>query len=291
MSIIAFTTDSNCGLSLEDSKKYGIAIIPMPFYINGKDYFENINLSQEEFFRFLDDPATELSTSAPSPGDTLECWSNLLKEYDEVVHVPMSMAMSSSYSTSAALAEEFGGRVQVVNNQRISVTQRSSIFDGMRLAEAGYDAKSIKERLEEEGLLSSIYIMVDNLKYLKKGGRVTPAAALIGTVFQIKPVLQIQGDKLDAFAKCRGQKAAKATMLEAIKKDLDVRFAEYTKAGQMEIAYSYSGTDMEPVNAWVEEIKAAFPGYELHGDPLSLNVSCHIGAGALAITCQKVIRP
>ena len=287
MQHIAIVTDSNSGITQKAAEELGVFVVPMPFTINGTNYFEDINLTQEEFYRHLDDPSVELSTSQPSPGDLIELWEKILSEYESLVYIPMSSGLSSSCGTAISLSSDFDGRVQVVDNRRISVTQRSSVLDAMTLAKAGESASTIKRILEEEAANSSIYIMVDSLKYLKKGGRITPAAALIGSVLSLKPVLQIQGDKLDAFAKCRGQKAAKATMIEAVQDDLHKRFEGYTKSGKMKICYSYSGTDMEPVNAWVEEIKAAFPGCEPHGDPLSLSVSCHIGPGALAITCQK----
>ena len=289
MQKIAIITDSNSGITQKTGKEMGISVIPMPFYINGELHFEDIDLTQEGFYEALQDPTVDVSTSQPSPADVTELWTELLKDHEEIVHIPMSSGLSSSCETAVALAADFDGRVQVVNNQRISVTQRQSVVDAMKLRDAGCSAAEIRQTLEDEKFESSIYIMVDNLKYLKKGGRITPAAALIGSVLNLKPVLQIQGEKLDAYAKCRGLKAAKHTMIEAIRKDLAGRFARRVEEGCMSIHFSYSGVDLDPVNEWVREIKEAFPTYTIEGDPLSLSISCHIGPGALAITCEKFV--
>jgi DegV family protein with EDD domain len=217
-----------------------------------------------------------------------ELWKNLLKEYDEIVHIPMSSGLSNSCETAMALAQDFDGKVQVVNNQRISITQRQSVLDALELVKAGRNAAQIKEALEWEKMESSIYITLETLKYLKRGGRITPAAAAIGTVLNLKPVLQIQGEKLDAFAKVRGKKPAKRAMLKAIKTDFDTRFAQYVQSGQMCLMAAYAGNP-EEAEEWKHEIEEAFPGYEIHMDPLSLSVACHIGYGALAIACAKSV--
>ena len=289
MSKIAIVTDSNSGITQQAGKEMGISVLPMPFYINGQLHFEDIDLTQEQFYEALQDPNADVTTSQPAPGDVTDLWKKLLEDHDSVVHIPMSSGLSSSCETAQALSAEFDGRVQVVNNQRISVTLRRSVVDAMNLRDAGRSASEIREILEDEKFNSSIYIMVDNLKYLKKGGRITPAAALVGSVLNLKPVLQIQGEKLDAYAKCRGLRAAKNTMLEAIRTDMTGRFASFTENGEMSIHYSYSGVDMAPVEEWVGQIREAFPGYTIEGDPLSLSISCHIGPGALAITCEKNI--
>ncbi|MBQ4522390.1 MAG: DegV family protein [Lachnospiraceae bacterium] len=280
MSKIAIVTDSNSGITQEQGKQLGISVIPMPFEINGKQYFEDINLSQEEFYELLEDGA-DISTSQPSPETVLSLWDNLLKEYDEIVHIPMSSGLSGSCGTAMGLALDYEGKVQVVNNQRISVTLRQSVMDAMELVKQGKTAAQIKEILEQEKFESSIYITLDTLKYLKKGGRVTPAAAALATLLKIKPVLQIQGEKLDAFAKARTVKQAKSIMMESIKKDMEERFGEKV---YIEMAYT---KNLDAALEFKKEVEAYFPGYEVYMDPLSLSVSCHIGPGALAVAVTK----
>lgn len=202
---IAIVTDSNSGITQDEGRSLGVFVLPMPFYINEVMYLEGITLSQDEFYERLQKDET-ISTSQPSPGEVCGMWDNLLKEYDEIVHIPMSSGLSASCETAMGLARDYDGKVQVVDNQRISVTQRQSVLDAIALAEAGKNASEIREILEAEKLESSIYITLETLKYLKKGGRITPAAAAIGTVLNLKPVLQIQGDKLDAYSKVRGKK-------------------------------------------------------------------------------------
>lgn len=283
MNKVIIVTDSNSGITQREAAEMGIRVVPMPFFINDIQHFEDIDLSQGEFFRKLAEGA-DVSTSQPSPADVIELWESLLKEYDEIVHIPMSSGLSNSCETAIMLSREFNDRVWVVNNQRISVTQRQSVLDALELAEAGKSGRQIKEILEREKLESSIYIMVDTLKYLKKGGRITPAAAAIGTVLNLKPVLQIQGEKLDAYAKVRGWKAAKKTMLNAIEKDLNERFADVKE--QMVLGMAYTCTK-EEAQEWKQEIMDRFPGYDIVEGPLSLSVACHIGPGAMAVTCMK----
>lgn len=226
MGNVAIVTDSNSGISQAEGKELGIYVIPMPFLVDGKLYFEDVDMNKEQFYHFLENDA-DLSTSQPSPGDVMDLWDKLLKEYDEIVHIPMSSGLSASCSTAMGLARDYDGKVQVVDNQRISVTMQQSVMDAKHLVAAGKSAAQIKEILEKEALESSIYLMVDTLKYLKKGGRITPAAALLGSALNLKPILQIQGDKLDAYKKVRGVKAAKKNMLEAMKKDVEGRFSDY----------------------------------------------------------------
>ena len=285
MSKTAIITDSNSGITQSRGKKLGIYVLPMPFFIDGELFLEDISLTQEQFYERLG-ADSDISTSQPSPGDVMELWEKLLKEYDEIVHIPMSSGLSNSCDTAVSIAEEYGGRVQVVNNQRISVTQEQSVYDAMTLRDRGMSAREIREVLEREKFQSSIYITVDTLKYLKKGGRVTPAAAAVGTVLNLKPVLQIQGEKLDAFAKVRGWKAAKRTMLNAIEKDLTGRFADVKDDMVLGMAYTCSS---EEAQEWKQEITERFPGYEIVEGPLSLSVACHIGPGAMAVTCMKKI--
>ena len=283
---VAILTDSNSGITQNCAKALGISVLPMPFYINDELFYEDITLTQEEFYRHLEDDA-EIHTSMPVVGEVLDRWDSLLKDYDEVVYIPMSSGLSSSCATAKTLAEDYDGRVQVVDNQRISVTQRQSVLDAVRLAELGYDAAGIKEYLEKTKFDSSIYIYVPTLKYLKKGGRVTPAAAALGTLLRIKPVLQIQGEKLDAFAKCRTMKASKTTMLKAIEDDIRDRFALEGEPDKYWISGAYSGARDEEVEQWVSEIQEVYPGKQIIMQPLSLSVSCHIGPGALAVTVSK----
>ena len=284
MGKVAIVTDSNSGITQEESKKLGIHILPMPFYINGELFYEDITLSQEEFYKKLAEDA-EISTSQPSPGDVMDLWEELLKKYDEILYIPMSSGLSSSCDTAMGLAMEFEGKVRVVNNQRISVTQRQSVLDAIEMAEKGMSVQEIEEVLMREKLESSIYVTVDTLKYLKKGGRITPAAAALGTLLRIKPVLQIQGEKLDAFAKARTVKQAKRIMLDAIHKDIETRMGGEVNMDNLHIAAAY--TPGEGVEQWLEEIRREFPDKEIIVDPLSLSISCHIGPGALAVTVTK----
>lgn len=281
----AIVTDSNSGITQSRGKELGIYVLPMPFFIDGELFLEDISLTQEQFYERLG-ADSEISTSQPSPGDVMELWEKLLREYDEIVHIPMSSGLSNSCETAMSIAAEYDGKVQVVNNQRISVTQEQSVYDAMKLRSQGKTAREIREVLEREKFQSSIYITVDTLKYLKKGGRVTPAAAAIGTVLNLKPVLQIQGEKLDAFAKVRGWKAAKKTMLKAIEADLSGRFADVKEDIILGMAYTCS---REEAQEWKKEIQERFPGYEMLEGPLSLSVACHIGPGAMAVTCMKKI--
>lgn len=283
---VAILTDSNSGITQEQGKALGIPVIPMPFYIDDKLFYEDITLTQEQFYKYLETDA-EIHTSMPVVGDVLDRWNSLLKEYDEIVYIPMSSGLSSSCATARTLAEDFDGRVQVVNNQRISVTQRQSVLDAQALARQGWDAAQIREYLEKTKFDSSIYIYLPSLKYLKKGGRVTGAAAALGTLLRIKPVLQIQGEKLDAFAKCRTVKMSKMTMLKAIEDDIRDRFLCADDLDSVWISGAYSGARDEEVEEWLSEVQAAYPGKKIVMQPLSLSISCHIGPGALAVTCTK----
>lgn len=288
MGKIAIVTDSNSGITQEQAKEMGVHVIPMPFYINETMYLEGVTLSQEEFYERLknDEP---ISTSQPSPAEVCGLWDMLLKENDEIVHIPMSSGLSNSCETAMGLARDYDGKVQVVDNQRISVTQYQSVVDALALRDAGKSAVEIKEVLEAEKLESSIYIILETLKYLKKGGRITPAAAAIGTVLNLKPVLQIQGEKLDAYAKVRGKKQAKRAMLKAAQEDMQERFAAYEEEGLMCIESAYTGNP-EEAEEFKKEIEAAFPGHEVRMAPLALSIACHIGHGALAIGCTKKVK-
>lgn len=288
MGNVAIVTDSNSGISQAEGKELGIYVIPMPFLVDGKLYFEDVDMNKEQFYHFLENDA-DLSTSQPSPGDVMDLWDKLLKEYDEIVHIPMSSGLSASCSTAMGLARDYDGKVQVVDNQRISVTMQQSVMDAKHLVAAGKSAAQIKEMLEKEALESSIYLMVDTLKYLKKGGRITPAAALLGSALNLKPILQIQGDKLDAYKKVRGVKAAKKNMLEAMKKDVEGRFSDYVTKGQLKLHVAYT-TDEETAKQWKEEVQNMFPDIAISRvDPLSFSVTCHTGPGVLAIAASHAL--
>lgn len=284
---IAIVTDSNSGVTQTQAKELGLHVLPMPFMIDNELFYEDITLTQKEFYARLKEGA-DVVTSQPTPDSVMKLWNNLLKDYDEIVHIPMSSGLSGSCQSAAVLARDYGGKVQVVNNQRISVTQRQSALDALALAERGMDAAQIKDFLERDKFNSSIYIMLDTLYYLKKGGRITPAAAALGTILKLKPVLQIQGDKLDAFAKARTVSQGKSIMMSAIRADMEKRFGGADKDNiWLQIAYSY---DREAALLLKQEVQEHFPGFDIHLDPLSLSIACHIGPGSLAVACCKKIK-
>lgn len=281
---IAVVTDSNSGITQSQAKELGLYVLPMPFMINEEPFYEDITLTQEQFYQRLSENANVI-TSQPSPEEVMKLWDKVLTDYDEIVHIPMSSGLSGSCQSARMLAEEYDGRVQVVNNQRISVTQRQSALDALALTEQGMDAAAIKDVLEKDKFNSSIYIMLDTLYYLKKGGRITPAAAALGTILRLKPVLQIQGEKLDAFAKARTVSQGKTIMMNAIKADMEKRFGGAAADNiWLQIAYTYDKEAAEQFKAQVEEF---FPGFDVHMDPLSLSIACHIGPGSLAVACCK----
>lgn len=288
---IAVVTDSNSGITQKQAaaaqdKGIGLYVLPMPFMINEETFYEDITLTQEQFYEQLAKGANVI-TSQPTPDSVIQLWDRLLQEYDEIVHIPMSSGLSGSCQSALMLAEEYDGKVAVVNNQRISVTQRQSALDALTLINRGMNAFEIKDFLEEDKFNSSIYIMLDTLYYLKKGGRITPAAAALGTILRLKPVLQIQGEKLDAFAKARTVSQGKSIMINAIRNDMEKRFGGVDKDRiWLQIAYTY---DLEAADQLKEEVEQAFPGFNIHMDPLSLSVACHIGPGALAVACSVKI--
>jgi len=284
---IAVVTDSNSGITQRQAKGLGISVLPMPFNIGNETFLEDINLTQDEFYERLA-MGDDISTSQPSVESVVKLWKELLKTHDEIVHIPMSSGLSGSCNTAMMLAQDFDGKVEVVNNQRISVTQRQSALDAQELANAGKTAKEIKEILEKEKYDSSIYITLDTLKYIKKGGRITPAAAALGTLLRIKPVLQIQGGKLDAFAKARTVKQAKTIMIEAIQKDLRERIGKSEKAEKVHlyIAHTQNRELAEELN---QELSMRYPDHDIYIDNLSLSVACHIGSGSIAVACSKLI--
>lgn len=289
MKKIAIVTDDNSGITPEEAKQLGIYIIKMPVLIDGTEYYEYDNLTSEQFYKFLEEDR-DVKTSQPSPGNVMNLWENLLKNYDEIVHIPMSSGLSESCNTAKSLAENFDGNVFVVDNHRISVTLKRSVLDAINLRDKGYDGAAIKETLEATKGDSSIYIMVDTLKYLKKGGRVTPAGAALGATFHIKPILQIQGGKLDAKAKVIGVKKAKLKLVEFAKEDLIKRFKYLANKGEyeIEIAYTYDKSLAEDLIKLLQEQIPDLP--EIASViPLSLSVATHIGPGAMAVAISKII--
>lgn len=286
MNKIAIVTDSNSGITQKMAKEMGVYVLPMPFFINGELFLEDISLSQEEFYKYLTEDA-DISTSQPSPKDLTDLWDQILKEYDEIVHIPMSSGLSASCQTAAAMAQDYDGKVQVVDNQQISVTLKESVRDAQKLVEQGKNAAQIKQILEEKKYRSSIYITLETLKYLKKGGRITPAAAAIGTILNLKPVLQIQGEKLDAYSKARGKNRAKTIMIDAMKKDLSSRFSKAAQEGKVKLMAAYTG-NIEEAAEWQKLLESEF-GTEIEMDPLSLSVACHIGYGALAVAAAECL--
>ena len=288
MSKVAVMTDSNSGITQIEAKEMGIAVLPMPFIIDDKIYYEDISLTQEEFYEKLAQNAT-VSTSQPSVEDVTKYWDKALEDADEVVYIPMSSGLSGSCSTAQMLSQDYDGRVQVVDNQRISVTQRQSAMDAIELAERGMNAAQIKALLEQEKMQSSIYIMLDTLTYLKKGGRITPAAAALGTALRLKPVLQIQGEKLDAFTIARTKKQGVSKMIAAMETDIKERFGGLDNMDNIHIEVAHTANE-EAAAEFVEELREHFRVRdEIVCNPLSLSVSCHIGPGALAVACSKAV--
>lgn len=280
-------TDSNSGILQTEGEKLGICVIPMPFTISGKDYFEDISLSQEEFYDRMNKDE-DITTSQPSPEDVMRQWNILLKEYDEIVHIPMSSGLSGSCETALMLAQEYNGKVQIVNNHRISITQRQAVMDAAELAGKGWSALQIKEELERTRGDSVIYITVDTLKYLKKGGRITPAAAALGTLLKLKPVLTILGEKLDAFAKARTMKQAKSMMISAVLRDLETKLSD-KDCNETHIAIAHTQNEAAAIQ-FREELKEYFPEADIYIAPLSLSIACHVGPGTLAIAATKKLK-
>ena len=274
-------TDTNSGMTLAEANECGVILMPMPFTVNGKNYVENVNMSYMEFFEHLANGAT-VATSQPSPEDLMACWKKALETYEKVIYLPMSSALSSSCQSAKLFAEDFDGRVLVADNHRISISQKQSVYDALHWRDMGLSAEEILQKLLDTAMDASIYLTVDNLKYLKRGGRITPSVAAIGTVLNIKPVLQIQGGKLDTYKKVRGLHAAQNTMLEAIRKDLDTRFAGMP----MHLRTAYTG-DESIGKAWNAQVQERFPEFEVTGDPLPISIACHVGPGVIALGLMK----
>ena len=286
MSKIAVITDSNAHITPQEAEKLGISVVPMPFTISDETFYEGINLTREEFYEKMESGAS-IATSQPSPSDVMSIWDEALKTHDEVVYIPMSSGLSGSCQSARMLADDYDGKVQVVNNQRISVTQKRSVLDALEMAEMGMSAAQIREELEHVKYESSIYIMLDTLYYLKKGGRITPAAAAVGTLLRIKPVLQIKGERLDAFSKARTMNQGKNIMINAMKHDIETLYGGTDKENVW--LYAVHGNVPDQFAEFSQEVRAAFPGFNVQDDVLSLSIACHIGPGALAIACSKKI--
>lgn len=285
---IGVITDSHSSITQEEAKKLGIWVLPMPFYINGECYLEGVNLTREEFFEKLEN-GSAITTSQPSPADVCDVWDWALKEFEKVLYMPLSSGLSGSCETAMALArdEQYEGRVFVVDHGQIATPLHRLVLDTLDLIDKGYSAEQIKEILERGKDRMMIYIGVETLEYLKRGGRVTPAAAAIGSVLNIKPVLKLETGKLDSYKKCRGFGKVKKTMIEAMRQDIETRFADAMADGKLHLLAA-SSANAEETEAWVKEIEEAFPGMKVFCDPLSLGVSCHTGTGALGIGCAVV---
>ena len=286
MSKIAVITDSNAHITPQEAEKLGISVVPMPFMIGDETFYEGITLSREEFYAKMESGAS-IVTSQPSPSDVMKIWDDALKTHDEVVYIPMSSGLSGSCQSARMLADDYDGKVQVVNNQRISVTQKRSVLDALEMADMGMSAAQIREELEHVKYESSIYIMLDTLYYLKKGGRITPAAAAVGTLLRIKPVLQIKGERLDAFSKARTMNQGKNIMINAMKHDIETLYGGTDKENVW--LYAVQGNVPDQFAEFSQEVRAAFPAFKVQDDVLSLSIACHIGPGALAIACSKKI--
>ena len=274
-------TDTNSGMTQAEARECGVILMPMPFTVDGKNYIENVNMSYSEFFDRLAGGA-QVATSQPSPEDVMACWKKALEDYEKVIYIPMSSALSSSCQSAKLFAEDFGGRVLVADNRRISISQKQSVYDALRWRDMGLCADEILQKLLDTALDASIYLTVDDLKYLKRGGRITPSVAAIGTVLNIKPVLQIQGGKLDTYKKVRGLHAAQNTMLDAIRKDLETRFADMP----MLLRTAYTG-DASMGKAWNAQVQERFPDFDVTGDPLPISIACHVGPGVIALGLMR----
>lgn len=288
MAKVAIVTDSNSGISVAEGRELGVFVIPMPVHIDGRIYYEGVDIDQEQFYA-MQRAGAEIATSQPAPGDTTAVWDRVLKDYDQLVYIPMSAGLSSTCATARVLAEEYGGRVEVADNRRISVTQRYSVLDALAMAREGLDAKAIREKLEEQAYDACIYVTADTLKYLRKGGRVSGVEAIAGTLLNIKPVLEIFGEKLTAIAKARGMKAARSLMIQRVKADLEGRLKKLRDAGHLAVGMAYSMVPKELLADWRAEILAAFPGEKfIEGEALSLSIACHTGPGALGVGTVRI---
>lgn len=286
MKQVGVVTDSHSGISQEEAKKLGIYVLPMPFYMEEECFYENVTITRDTFFKELSE-GKNVSTSQPSPGDVMKLWKEVLREYETIVYLPISSGLSGSYETAHMLSEEeeFENRVYVVDHGRVASPLRRTILDTLELVKEGYTAAQIKDILEGERDKVSIYIAVETLEYLKKGGRITPATAAIGTLLNIKPVLQLDVGMLESFSKCRGMKKARKEMLAAIRKDMETRYRDAFEKGEVYLLAA-SSADEETTKEWLAEIQSEFPGMEVQFDYLPLAICCHTGEGALGVGCS-----
>lgn len=283
----AVMTDSNSGITKIEAEEMGIFLIAMPVIIDGETHFEGQDLTQEGFYQSLIN-GKDISTSQPAPGFVMEMWNQILESgYDQVVYIPMSSGLSNSCETAVSLSREFDGKVCVVDNHQISIPMRESVLDAVDMAKDGKSAEEIRRKLEDSAYDSSIYIAVDTLEFLKKGGRITPAGAALGAVFNVKPILTIQGEKLDAYAKVRGMKKCRHKMIEAVKKDLNTRFQSVDRS-RIVIGTAGAGLSREEEEQWKNEVAEAFPQIEVYYNPLAVCIGCHVGPGAMGMgICVK----
>ena len=282
MARVAIMTDSNSGITPQQGAKLGIAVLPMPIIVDGRTFYENVDIFPEEFYR-LQAEGHRITSSQPSPASLIEMWGELLENNDEIVYIPMSSGLSGSCAAAEALAKDYGGQVEVVDNHRISALQLTAALDAKAMADSGCSARAIKAVLLREAYDATIYITVDTLTYLRKSGRVTPAAAAVGSLLNIKPVLTIQGGKLDTHTKARGKRAAFAQMVKALKADLAGRLRDFRQNGQLMLAMAGTWMSEEERQGWLDRLQAEFPGEEILYTPLTLSIGCHTGAGALGI--------
>ena len=283
---VAIMTDTNSGITVEEGKKLGIYVIPMPVLIDGSTYYEGVDLSHEEFYRFMLE-GRSVSTSQPSPGDVLEMWDKILEQYEELVYIPMSSGLSASCQTAISLSADYNGRVQVADHHSVSVPQRYAVLDALELAANGWTAEKIKLALEKRASDTIIYIGVDTLEFLKKGGRITPTVAKMGTLLHIKPLLQIRGELLEACAKVRGTKGCKRRVIEELK----VWVEKYEKSGEPFVigaAGSFISKDEE--EEWINMARSAFPGRDIRYDPLAFSIGSHVGPGAFGMAVSKRVK-
>ena len=286
MKKVGVATDSHSGIPQDRAEQLGIRVLPMPFYVEDACYYEGVSITREQFFEYLKEDK-KVSTSQPSPEAVMELWREMLGEYEQIVYIPMSSGLSGSCYTAMALAqdEEFEDKVFVVDNGRVATPLHRSILDALEMVEEGLDAVQIKEILEANRENMSIYIAVESLDNLKKGGRISPATAALGSLLNIKPILKLGTEVLDTYKKSRGMKKAKKEMIEAMQHDLEVTFRDFYEKGEVYLMAA-SSADEQTTQEWVDEIKAAVPGMEVMCDYLTLGISCHTGEGALGIGCS-----
>lgn len=279
---IAILTDTNSGITAEEGKQLGIHVLSMPIFIDNTCYLEGINIKPEQMYESMES-GYQTSTSQPSPGDIVELWNSILSSgYDEIIHIPMTSGLSGSYQSAAMLSEEYEGKVYVVDNRRISVTQRESVLEAKRMVDKGYSAMEIKEYLEETAFEASIYLTVESLNYLQKGGRLSSASAVLASVLNIKPVLTIQGEKIDAFSKCRGMKMSGKKMIDAIKSDILTRFSD-TPTEMLRVAIAGSLKKQEDIDHWLNTVQSAFPDMNIYYNPLPCSIVSHVGPDCMGI--------